>query len=188
MKISKKLRTYIGASIAAGTLLVAGVASAGTHVGASVSVSGTRPAAATSAEEHVCTYEQRPVTRRYTDSSGGSYEHKTYETIRVCTHLPEYNAERAPKKVHKEKRPKARKVRRKTRHTNYTVGVSYYDGSPSLHSGVHYGTSTHYRPNYPRHRYYGHNRQHHYGHRRGHHYPHSSFSLSLGFGGLHHGH
>ena len=195
MKISRKLRIYIGASIAAGTLLLSGVASAGTQVGASVSVSGTRAAAVASGEEHVCTYEQRPVTRRYTDSSGGSYEHRTYETVRVCTHGPEYYAERAPERVYEKKRPKARKVRRKNKRTNYTVGLGYYGGSPSLHGGLLYGTSTYYRPYYPhrpyyapypRHRYgyYGHD----YGHRGyGHYYPQSSFSLSLGFGGSHHG-
>lgn len=188
MNIYRKLRIYIGASIAAGTLLVAGGASAGTQVGASVSVSGTRAAAVTSGGEHVCTYEQRPVTRRYTDSSGGSYEHRTYETVRVCTHGPEYYAERAPEKVYKEKRPKARKERRRNKHTNYTVGVGYYGGSPSVHGGVHYGTSTYYRPYYPYRPYYAPYPRHHFGYYGyGHHYPQSSFSLSLGFGGSHYG-
>lgn len=162
MEMSRKLRILIGASIAAGALLLSGVASAGTQVGASVSVSLSETAVVTSSEKHVCTYEQRPVTRTYSDSSGGSYEHRTYETVRVCTHERVYTPELASEIVYKEKRPKARKVRRKNRHTNYSVGVGYYGGSPSLHGGLHYG-------------YYGH------------HYPRSSFSLSLGFGGLHHG-
>ncbi len=178
MKISKRLRIYIGASITAGTVLLTGVASAGTQVGTSESVSGTRTAVVTSGEEHVCTYEQRPVTRTYNDSSGGSYERRTYETVRVCTHEPEYSAERAPEKVYKETRRKARKERRKSRRSNYGAGVGYYGGSPSVHGGVHYGTSAYHRPYY---HHYGHYGRHHYRH----HYPRSSFSRS--FGGSHHG-
>ena len=189
MKISRKLRIYIGASIAVGALGLSGAASAGSQVGVSVSVSGTRAAVVDSGEEHVCTYEQRPVTRTYTDASGGSYEHRTYETVRVCTHAPEYYPEVAPAKVYKETRPKARKERRKNRQTSYSIGVGFNGGSPSFYGS--YGTSTYYGPYpyryrpYPRHHYgyYGHHSYSHYGH----HSSHSSISLSYGHGGSHHG-
>ena len=185
MKNSKKVRFLLVIGVATGVLGLAGAASSGTQIGASVSISGTRTTVVDSAEQHVCTYEQRPVTRTYTDATGGSYEHRTYETVRVCTHAPEYYSKVAPAKVYKEKRPKARKERRKNRQTSYSVGVGYYGGSPSLHVGVGYNTSTYHGP-YPIHHYeyYGHRGYSSYGH----HYPHSSVSLSFGFGGPHRGH
>ena len=178
MNVFEKFRVIMVVLIAAGVLGLAGVASAGTQVG--VSVSGTRTAVVESGEAHVCTYEQRPVTRTYTDASGGSYEHRTYETVRVCTHAPEYYPKVASKTVYVETRPKARKERRKKRHTSYSVGVGYYGGSPSFSLGygtsTYYGPSHHYRP-YP---------SRHYGY-YGHHYPHSSISLSYGHRSSHHG-
>ena len=185
MKNSKKVRFLLVIGVATGVLGLAGAASAGTQIGASVSISGTRTTVVDPAEQHVCTYEQRPVTRTYTDATGGSYEHRTYETVRVCTHAPEYYPKVASAKVYKEARPKARKERRKNRQTSYSVGVGYYGGSPSLHVGVGYNTSTYHGP-YPIHHYeyYGHRGYSSYGH----HYPHSSVSLSFGFGGPHRGH
>jgi len=205
MKSSKKFRVRLLVLIAGASLGftgLAGDASAGTQVGASVSFSGTRTTVVEPVEEHVCTYEQRPVTRTYTDASGGSYEHRTYETVRVCTHAPKYYPEVASTKVYKETRPKARKERRRYRQTNYSVGVGYYGGSPSLRVGVGYRTSTYnapytsyYRP-YPSHHYgyYGNHYSHHaynsYGHHGyssyGHHAPYSSLSLNFGHGGSHH--
>ncbi len=186
MNVFKKIRIILAILIVVGALALTGVASAGTQVGASVSISGTRATVAESSTEHVCTYEQRPVTRTYTDASGGSYEHRTYETVRVCTHAPENYPEVASTKVYVETRPKARKERRKKRHTSYSVGVGYYGGSTSIHGS--YGTSTYYDPYAYSYRPYP---SHHYGHHGyssyGHHYPHSSISLSFGRGGSHHG-
>ena len=147
-----------------------------------------------------CSDYQRPLaflashswrTSRHSgaSASGGSYEHKTYETVRVCTHAPGYYPEVASTRVYVEARPKAHKERRKKRHTSYSVGVGYFGGSPSFHGS--YGTTTYYGAYpypyraYPSHHYghYGHHAYSSYGH----HSSHSSVSLSYGYGGSHHG-
>lgn len=188
MNVKIKIRNLLLVSIAAGTLGLAGAASAGTQVGASVTISGTRAAVVDSGAEHVCTYEQRPVTRTYTDASGGRYEQRTYETVRVCTHALVHRPIATSTKANREARPKPRKVRRQRGHTSYSAGVAYYGGAPALYR-VGYNTSTYYGPSqygyspYPSHRYG------YYGHNYGHHYSRSSVSLSYGHHSYgHHGH
>ena len=171
MNVKMQIQKFLAVSIVAGTLGLAQTASAGTRVGASVTVSGTRTTVAEPINTHVCTYEQRPVTRTFTDATGGRYEQRTFETVRVCTHAPVVTSTT----VYKVVQPEPVKVRRRDVHTSYSIGLGYYGGSPSVYGGVGYHTSPYYGPvhhrpyrHYPRHRYGHHGNRHGHGH-HGHH-------------------
>lgn len=167
MKVKTKIRNLLVVSMVAGTLGLAQAASAGTSVGASVTVSGTRATVAESLNTHVCTYEQRPVRRTFTDSSGGRYEQRTFETVRVCTHPPVRRPVVATTTAYKVTQPKPKKVSRRNVPKTFSVGLGFYGGSPSFYGGIGYHTSLHHGPNHHRYRHYPRYRYGHHGH--GHH-------------------
>jgi len=79
MKTNQKL-TKAGLTVIAACLMVLGSSAFSNAEAKTVVV--LKP------DTHICRFEERPVTRTYTDWSGGTYTHTTYETVRVCTHAP----------------------------------------------------------------------------------------------------
>lgn len=174
MEILTGLRNGAVALVALGVLLGPGAADAGQGKSRTVKTTTTTTTVVKSGGDHVCRYEERPLTRTFRDSSGGSYEQTTYERVRVCTH--ETVAYRAPvaTKVYVEERPTVYVPKRRV---NVSVGVGYH-GSSSFYVGASSYPSSYY---YPSHRYgayyspYGRRHYGHYsyGHRSyGHHYSH----------------
>ena len=140
MNISKRLEKIGFVAIAAGIVFL----------GSSAFSSAAASTVVLSDADHVCRFEERPVTLRYSDSSGGTYEHRTYETVRVCRHEPVVVVEH-------------RTIAPVRRHTTISIGVGYGYGSPAFVSGHHYGH--HYKRHHGHHQN-RHGRSHGHGHRR----------------------